>query len=165
MSRCYGPTHQATAPCVRRTSYASDRALAIANMPNTAHWWNIRDSNPADILLAREATTPSSPIPHIEINCLTNFFETQYLNHTYHWVFTLPPLSSSIFSHQGDKSELRGATPNFLPRLYAKSCTGLFTRKFHRSFRNLIHFNNLLNIELKIKNNLPYGYFNRRLSL
>lgn len=29
------------------------------------HWWTIRDSNPAEILRAKEATTPSSPIAQI----------------------------------------------------------------------------------------------------
>jgi len=49
-----------------------------------------------------------------------------------------------LFRHQGDKSELRGATSNFLPQystpvFYQRltiSCARLLTRKFHRSFRN-----------------------------
>ena len=28
-------------------------------------WWSIWDSNPSDVLLARQVATPSSPIPHI----------------------------------------------------------------------------------------------------
>ena len=43
-----------------------------------------------------------------------------------------------MLSHRGDKSELRGATPDFLP--LAGSRTGLFTRRFHLSFRDRIFF-------------------------
>ena len=43
--------------------------------------------------------------------------------------------SSAMFGQQGDKSELRGATPDFLPQLSHDACTGLFTCRFHSSFR------------------------------
>lgn len=46
------------------------------------------------------------------------FFE--YLNHTHDPTFAVHPCPSPIFCHQEDKSELRGATPHFLPRLTPK---------------------------------------------
>jgi len=46
------------------------------------------------------------------------FFE--YLNHICNPAFAVHPCPSPIFCHQEDKSELRGATPNFLPRLSPK---------------------------------------------
>ena len=30
-------------------------------------WWRMRNSNPPDVLLARQVTTPSSPNPHISL--------------------------------------------------------------------------------------------------
>ena len=44
----------------------------------------------------------------------------EYLNHTRNLAFAVHPCPSPIFCHQEDKSELRGATPNFLPRLTPK---------------------------------------------
>ena len=46
------------------------------------------------------------------------FFE--YLNHICNPAFAVHPCPSPIFCHQEDKSELRGATPHFLPRLSPK---------------------------------------------
>ena len=43
-----------------------------------------------------------------------------YLNHTCNPAFAVHPCPSPIFCHQEDKSELRGATPHFLPRLTPK---------------------------------------------
>ena len=43
--------------------------------------------------------------------------------------------ASAIFGQQGDKSELRGATPDFLPQLSHDACTGLITCKLHPPFR------------------------------
>ena len=40
----------------------------------------------------------------------------EYLNHTRNPAFAVHPCPSPIFCHQEDKSELRGATPNFLPQ-------------------------------------------------
>lgn len=45
----------------------------------------------------------------------------EYLNHTHDPAFAVHPCPSPIFCHQEDKSELRGATPNFLPLAYATS--------------------------------------------
>lgn len=59
----------------------------------------------------------------------------EYLNHTHDPAFAVHPCPSPIFCHQEDKSELRGATPNFLPRLSPQACTGLAACKFHRPFR------------------------------
>ena len=42
---------------------------------------------------------------------------------------------SGLFDHTEDRSELSGATLSFLPLL---SATGLFTRKFHPSFRSML---------------------------
>lgn len=44
----------------------------------------------------------------------------EYLNHTRNPAFAVHPCPSPIFCHQEDKSELRGATPHFLPRLSPK---------------------------------------------
>ena len=44
----------------------------------------------------------------------------EYLNHTRNPAFAVHPCPSPIFCHQEDKSELRGATPHFLPRLTPK---------------------------------------------
>lgn len=44
----------------------------------------------------------------------------EYLNHTHDPAFAVHPCPSPIFCHQEDKSELRGATPHFLPRLTPK---------------------------------------------
>ena len=44
----------------------------------------------------------------------------EYLNHTRDPAFAVHPCPSPIFCHQEDKSELRGATPHFLPRLSPK---------------------------------------------
>ena len=44
----------------------------------------------------------------------------EYLNHTYDPAFAVHPCPSPTFCHQEDKSELRGATPHFLPRLTPK---------------------------------------------
>ena len=44
----------------------------------------------------------------------------EYLNHTHDPAFAVHPCPSPIFCHQEDKSELRGATPHFLPRLSPK---------------------------------------------
>ena len=41
----------------------------------------------------------------------------EYLNHTHDPAFAVHPCPSFIFCHQRDKSELLGATHNFLPRL------------------------------------------------
>ena len=43
-----------------------------------------------------------------------------------------------MFGQQGDKSELWGATPDFLPQLSHDACTGLFTCRFHPSFRKML---------------------------
>ena len=44
----------------------------------------------------------------------------EYLNHICNPAFAVHPCPSPIFCHQEDKSELRGATPHFLPRLSPK---------------------------------------------
>ena len=44
----------------------------------------------------------------------------EYLNHICNPAFAVHPCPSPIFCHQEDKSELRGATPHFLPRLAPK---------------------------------------------
>ena len=101
-----------------------------------------REDRTPDLLLARQALSQLSYGPK---SFYVLLWKTQSLNHTYYWIFTLPPLPSSFFCHREDKSELRGATPNFLPQrcssllhgsMSAYSRTGLPTRKFHRSFRN-----------------------------
>ena len=62
------------------------------------------------------------------------------------------PCPSLIFCHQEDKSELRGATPNFLPRLSPKPAQEWLPANFtvHSEYKPII---------------LPYGYFHRLLPL
>ena len=76
----------------------------------------------------------------------------EYLNHTYDPAFAVHPCSSPIFCHQEDKSELRGATPNFLPRLTPKPAQEWLPANFtvHSEYKPII---------------LPYGYFHRLLPL
>ena len=76
----------------------------------------------------------------------------EYLNHTRNPAFAVHPCPSPIFCHQEDKSELRGATPHFLPRLSPS-----------------LHRNGYLQISPSIQIFpqlfLPYGYFHRLLPL
>ena len=76
----------------------------------------------------------------------------EYLNHTCNPAFAVHPCPSPIFCHQEDKSELRGATPNFLPRLTPKPAQEWLPANFtvHSDFSSLF---------------LPYGYFHRLLPL
>ena len=76
----------------------------------------------------------------------------EYLNHTRNPTFAVHPCPSPIFCHQEDKSELRGATPNFLPRLSPKPAQEWLPANFtvHSDFSSLF---------------LPYGYFHRLLPL
>ena len=76
----------------------------------------------------------------------------EYLNHTYDPAFAVHPCPSPIFCHQEDKSELRGATPHFLPRLTPKPAQEWLPANFtvHSDFSSLF---------------LPYGYFHRLLPL
>lgn len=76
----------------------------------------------------------------------------EYLNHTHDPAFAVHPCSSPIFCHQEDKSELRGATPNFLPRLTPKPAQEWLPANFtvHSEYKPII---------------LPYGYFHRLLPL
>lgn len=76
----------------------------------------------------------------------------EYLNHTRNPAFAVHPCPSPIFCHQEDKSELRGATPNFLPRLSPKPAQEWLPANFtvHSDFSSLF---------------LPYGYFHRLLPL
>ena len=76
----------------------------------------------------------------------------EYLNHTCNPAFAVHPCPSPIFCHQEDKSELRGATPNFLPRLSPKPAQEWLPANFtvHSDFSSLF---------------LPYGYFHRLLPL
>ena len=60
---------------------------------------------------------PSQKMIEAERPC----FILEYLNHTHDPAFAVHPCPSPIFCHQEDKSELRGATPNFLPLAYATS--------------------------------------------
>ena len=78
------------------------------------------------------------------------FFE--YLNHIRNPAFAVHPCPSPIFCHQEDKSELRGATPHFLPRLSPKPAQEWLPANFtvHSDFSSLF---------------LPYGYFHRLLPL
>ena len=76
----------------------------------------------------------------------------EYLNHNRNPAFTVHPCPSPIFWHQEDKSELRGATPHFLPRLTPKPAQEWLPANFtvHSDFSSLF---------------LPYGYFHRLLPL
>ena len=76
----------------------------------------------------------------------------EYLNHTRNPAFAVHPCPSPIFCHQEDKSELRGATPHFLPRLTPKPAQEWLPANFtvHSDFSSLF---------------LPYGYFHRLLPL
>ena len=76
----------------------------------------------------------------------------EYLNHTRNPAFAVHPCPSPIFCHQEDKSEFRGATPNFLPRLSPKPAQEWLPANFtvHSDFSSLF---------------LPYGYFYRLLPL
>lgn len=76
----------------------------------------------------------------------------EYLNHTRDPAFAVHPCPSPIFCHQEDKSELRGATPYFLPRLSPKPAQEWLPANFtvHSDFSSLF---------------LPYGYFHRLLPL
>ena len=76
----------------------------------------------------------------------------EYLNHTHDPAFAVHPCPSPIFCHQEDKSELRGATPHFLPRLTPKPAQEWLPANFtvHSDFSSLF---------------LPYGYFHRLLPL
>ena len=76
----------------------------------------------------------------------------EYLNHTRDPAFAVHPCPSPIFCHQEDKSELRGATPHFLPRLSPKPAQEWLPANFtvHSDFSSLF---------------LPYGYFHRLLPL
>ena len=76
----------------------------------------------------------------------------EYLNHTRNPAFAVHPCPSPIFCHQEDKSEFRGATPNFLPRLSPKPAQEWLPANFtvHSDFSSLF---------------LPYGYFHRLLPL
>ena len=72
-----------------------------------------------------------------------------------------------IFCHQGDKSELWGATPDFLPQHISApnpvlDCLPInFTVRSELTFFHL----NLHYFKRKDSSFLPYGYFNQRLSL
>lgn len=48
------------------TWLSSDYAL-LPKVASTIpiYWWSIRESNPSDILFAKQTTTPCSPIPHL----------------------------------------------------------------------------------------------------
>ena len=76
----------------------------------------------------------------------------EYLNHTRDPAFAVHPCPSPIFCHQEDKSELQGATPNFLPRLTPKPAQEWLPANFtvHSEYKPII---------------LPYGYFHRLLPL
>ena len=65
------------------------------------------------------------------------FFE--YLNHICNPAFAVHPCPSPIFCHQEDKSELRGATPHFLPRLTPKPAQEWLPANFtvHSDFSSL----------------------------
>ena len=64
----------------------------------------------------------------------------EYLNHTRNPAFAVHPCPSPIFCHQEDKSELRGATPNFLPRLSPKPAQEWLPANFtvHSDFSSTI---------------------------
>ena len=64
----------------------------------------------------------------------------EYLNHTYDPAFAVHPCPSPIFCHQEDKSELRGATPHFLPRLTPKPAQEWLPANFtvHSDFSSTI---------------------------
>ena len=82
------------------------------DVPSIWFWKIIQDC----LILHQEAVRKrksSSPLTKTEAS-----FE--YLNHTRNPALAVHPCSSPIFCHQEDKSELRGATPNFLPRLSPK---------------------------------------------
>lgn len=66
------------------------------------------------------------------------FFE--YLNHICNPAFAVHPCPSPIFCHQEDKSELRGATPYFLPRLSPKPAQEWLPANFtvHSDFSSTI---------------------------
>lgn len=64
-------------------------------------------------------------------------------------------ISSRIFGHRGDRSEHQAADLMLPAPAFARTRAGVFTRKFHRPFRNSTnqpHFQ-------------PFGYFNRLLPL
>ena len=82
------------------------------DVPSIWFWKIIQDC----LILHQEAVRKrksSSPLTKTEAS-----FE--YLNHTHDPTFAVHPCPSPIFCHQEDKSELRGATPHFLPRLTPK---------------------------------------------
>ena len=64
----------------------------------------------------------------------------EYLNHTCDPAFAVHPCPSPIFCHQEDKSELRGATPHFLPRLTPKPAQEWLPANFtvHSDFSSTI---------------------------
>ena len=64
----------------------------------------------------------------------------EYLNHTRDPAFAVHPCPSPIFCHQEDKSELRGATPHFLPRLSPKPAQEWLPANFtvHSDFSSTI---------------------------
>ena len=64
----------------------------------------------------------------------------EYLNHTHDPAFAVHPCPSPIFCHQEDKSELRGATPHFLPRLTPKPAQEWLPANFtvHSDFSSTI---------------------------
>ena len=64
----------------------------------------------------------------------------EYLNHTRNPAFAVHPCPSPIFCHQEDKSELRGATPHFLPRLTPKPAQEWLPANFtvHSDFSSTI---------------------------
>ena len=64
----------------------------------------------------------------------------EYLNHTRNPAFAVHPCPSPIFCHQEDKSELRGATPHFLPRLSPKPAQEWLPANFtvHSDFSSTI---------------------------
>ena len=64
----------------------------------------------------------------------------EYLNHPRNPAFAVHPCPSPIFCHQEDKSELRGATPHFLPRLTPKPAQEWLPANFtvHSDFSSTI---------------------------
>lgn len=165
-------THQGHKPCVRKTSSAADRFLDLSSITNTANGgaMGTRTPNP---LLAKQALSHWATAPIL----MTRYRKTWSLNYTYHWAFALPPSSSLLLRHRGNRSELRGATPNFLPQRYSNRLSrpnawlvlvrdwllADFTSRSEVSFFQ----NNTYPVFFYWKDsfNLSYGYFNQRLSL
>lgn len=88
---------------------------------SNCHWWTWRDLNPRPPA-CRASALPTELQAHISLSTTL--------------AFAIPTVQSlTIFNQWGDKAELRGATPNFLPQfLRTKSHTGLITCNFHPPF-------------------------------